>query len=80
MRRLIFGETLRLAGPGVVLGVLAIVVAVAIARATLPSVPVIGATPYLAAVAIQTLVTLLASWSPARRAGSSDPLEVLRGE
>ncbi|HET9371648.1 MAG TPA: FtsX-like permease family protein, partial [Vicinamibacterales bacterium] len=80
MRRLVFGETLRLAGPGVVLGVLAIVVVVAIARATLPSVPVIGATPYLAAVTIQTLVTLLASWSPARRAGSSDPLEVLRAD
>ena len=74
------GETLRLAGPGVVLGVLAIVVAVAIARATLPSVPVIGATPCLAAVAIETWVTLLASWSPARRAGSSDPLEVLRAD
>jgi predicted permease len=80
MRRLVFGETLRLAGPGVVLGAVAIVTVVAIARATLPSVPVIGIAPYLTAIAIQTVVTLLASWSPARRAGTSDPLEILRQE
>jgi predicted permease len=78
VRRLVLGETIRLAAPGVALGLAAAFGTMLIARATLPSVPALGLAPYGLAMVIQVLVALAAGWSPARRAAKAQPVEVLR--
>ena len=78
VRRLVLGETIRLAAPGVALGLVAAFGTVLIARATLPSVPALGLAPYGLAMVIQVLVALAAGWEPARRAAKAQPVEVLR--
>ncbi|MEZ5320386.1 MAG: FtsX-like permease family protein [Vicinamibacterales bacterium] len=78
--RMIVAETLRLAAPGVLLGVLAAILVVVINRAALSGLDAPGPLPFVAAVAIQFAVTAAAAWSPARRAARANPLEVLRAE
>jgi predicted permease len=78
VRRLVVGETVRLAAPGVVLGLVAAFGTVMVARATLPAVPALGPWPYVLAALIQVAVVLAAGLPPARRASSTSPIEVLR--
>jgi ABC-type antimicrobial peptide transport system permease subunit len=80
VRRLVFGETFRLAGPGILAGSgLAVIAAFAI-RSALLGLATGSPTPYVAAVLVQGAIAALASWSPAARAARSSPLEVLRAE
>jgi hypothetical protein len=78
LRRLVLGETVRLAAPGVALGLALAMGTGLVAESLLTSIPAPGLAPYGLAVLIQVGVTIAAGWSPARRAASAAPVEVLR--
>jgi hypothetical protein len=80
VRRLVVGETLRLAAPGVALGAAVALLAGAAVGSRVVGIETTDPTAFVGAVALQLGVTLLAGWSPARRAASASPLEVLRSE
>jgi len=80
VRRLVMREALQIALPGMVVG-LAIAVVVGVwLQSSVTRISTTDVAPFALAVLGQALVTLLASWSPASRAGRSNPLEVLRAE
>ncbi len=77
LRRLIIGESLRLAGPALVVGLLVAFAAASTARALLPGVSPFDPRLYAAALVLQLAVTLLASWSPALRATRVSPRDTM---
>lgn len=79
---MILSEGMRLAVAGVVLG-LGLGLAVAGSRlisSLLFGVSPVDATTYAAAVCLVAATTLLATWLPARRAASANPMSALRDE
>jgi putative ABC transport system permease protein len=80
VQRQVVVEALRLSAPGII-GGLAIAVGAAFwIRAAFVGVEAGDALPYVAAGCGQALMCAVASWTPARRASRTDPLEVLRAE
>jgi predicted permease len=80
VQRQVVIEALKLAAPGIALGVIAAGVAALFLRSFFASLDVTSIVPYASAAAGQTLTMLLASWSPAVRASRSNPVDVLRAE
>lgn len=80
VRGLVMREALQLAAPGIVIGIGLAVIAGLWLQASLTRISTTDVAPYALAVLGQALVAVLASWSPAVRAGRSSPLEVLRAE
>ncbi|HEX5217415.1 MAG TPA: FtsX-like permease family protein [Vicinamibacterales bacterium] len=76
--RLVMTDALRLLAPGLAVGVLLAFGLTRLIGAQLPGIQGLSPAIFVAAIAMQIGVTLLASWSPARRAGRVDPLTVLR--
>jgi putative ABC transport system permease protein len=79
VRRLVLSETLRLSMPGVLLGSAAALAAGLAVGSRITGIS-ISPGPFALAIALQATVTLLAAWSPARRAATANPLDVLRSE
>jgi len=76
----IVGEGMRLAGAGIGLGIL---IALAVTRLLVALLYGVGAsdpTTFTGVVALLALVSVLASYLPARRAAKLDPMEALRSE
>jgi predicted permease len=80
VRRLVLGEALRLAGPGILGGAGLAVVGGLVVRSALVGLSTTEPAPYAVAVLLQGLIAALASLSPAARAARSSPLDVLRAE
>jgi ABC-type antimicrobial peptide transport system permease subunit len=80
LRRLVVREGLRLALPGVLLGLGAAIALVLLARAMLPGVDPGHPGAYLAAATLQLVAIVAANWWPARRASSVDPLRALTAD
>lgn len=78
VRRLVLGEALRLAGPGIAAGAALAILLGLVLRSRVLGVVSAPVSIYVAAVLLQSAVTLLASWSPAARAARSSPIDVLR--
>ena len=80
LRRMVFGESLRLVAPGLVIGLIVAVAAVSAVGSLLVGVSVLDPRVYLAAATLQLAVTLLASWAPALRASRVSPQTTMRSE
>ena len=80
LRRMVFGESLRLVAPGLILGLLVAVAAASAAGSLLVGVSALDPRVYLAALTLQLAVTLLASWAPALRASRVSPQTTMRAE
>jgi len=80
LRRMVFGESLRLVAPGLIIGLLVAVAAASAAGSMLVGVSALDPRVYLAAITLQLAVTLLASWAPARRASRVSPQTTMRAE
>ena len=80
LRRLVLGESLRLMAPGLAAGLVVAGIAGSLTRVVLLGVSPLDARWYVAAIVLQAGVTLLASWSPARRAARVSPQATLRGD
>ena len=80
VERMVIGRTLGLVGLGLLVGVPLAGLASGLARGLLVGVEPTDPAAYVAAAAVMTLVALLASWLPARRAASVDPVRALRAE
>jgi putative ABC transport system permease protein len=78
IRRLIFGEGLRLITGGVLLGIALAVVLSRVLRSFLFAVEPSDPATFILVAALFVAVGLLACWAPARRAGKVEPLEALR--
>jgi len=78
--RMILLEALRLLGAGVVLGAIALVVAVQFVQSMLYGISAFDPLTLLATAALLTAVTLFAGLLPALRAASVDPMHALRAE
>jgi macrolide transport system ATP-binding/permease protein len=78
--RLVLGESAWVIGTGTALGVIAAVTAATLMRHLLFGVQSSDPPTVAAAAAILTISALLASYVPARRAASVNPVEVLRAE
>jgi putative ABC transport system permease protein len=78
IRRLIFGEGLRLIGGGVLGGIVLAVALSQVLRSFLFEVQPGDPTTFIIMGTLFIAVGLLACWPPARRAGKIDPLEALR--
>jgi predicted permease len=70
----------RLAGPGIVLGVLASLMGMGLLETLLYEVSPSDVLTLVATAIVMGLVVLAASWGPARRASGVDPVSVLREE
>ncbi len=80
LRRMVFGESLRLVAPGLVLGLMVAVAAASAVGSLLVGVSALDPRVYLAAASLQLAVTLLASWAPALRASRVSPQTTMRAE
>ena len=80
IRRLVFGEGLRLIAGGVVLGVGASVALAGVLRTFLFGVEATDAATFIVVALLFGAVAMAACWGPIRRAGSVDPIEALRYE
>lgn len=78
IRRLIFGEGLRLIGGGVLGGIVLAVALSQVLRSFLFEIQPGDPTTFIIMGTLFIAVGLLACWPPARRAGKIDPLEALR--
>jgi putative ABC transport system permease protein len=78
--RLVLGETLRWVGIGSAIGLALAVAAATAARSLLYGVSPLDPLSILGAAGLLTLVAMLASWLPARRAARVDPMVALRAE
>ena len=76
--RWILGEGLALAGIGVVIGAAGAVTLTRVLETLLYGVDKLDPASFLVAPAVLGVVALVASWNPARRAASLDPVTVLR--
>lgn len=80
LRRMVFGESLRLAAPGLVIGLMVAAAAASAASSMLVGVSALDPRVYLAAVTLQLAVTMLAAWVPALRASRVSPHTTMRAE
>jgi len=78
--RLVTGQSLRLTGIGLALGLLMAFGVARVLSGLLPNVSATDPVVFLAAPCIIAASALLAAWIPARRAASIDPMEALRYE
>ncbi len=78
--RMIVGDGLRLAGIGVIIGLAGAVAATRVASAYLLGARAFDVPTFAAVTVILLVVSGLASYLPARRAASTDPLNALRAE
>jgi putative ABC transport system permease protein len=76
--RLILGEGARLAGAGIVVGVVASLLLTRLMRGLMYGVSTTDPVAFGAVVALLAIVALAASYVPARRAATVDPITVLR--
>lgn len=80
LERLFLRQGLVLTGIGTVVGLVAAVAAARLMSSVLFGVSPLDVTAYAAAVAATLLAAALATYVPARRAASVDPMETLRAE
>ncbi|MGH9393471.1 MAG: FtsX-like permease family protein, partial [Terriglobales bacterium] len=80
LRRLVVGQGLRLAGWGILAGVIAAAGLTQLMSALLYGMSAADPISYLGAALLLLLVAALASYLPARRATRTDPLVALRSE
>ena len=78
--RMVLAQGLRLTAAGTALGLLASVFATRLVKAYLLNVSAMDAVAFIGGVVVLLVVGVLAAVIPARRAGSADPLIVLRTE
>ncbi|MHB1097850.1 MAG: ABC transporter permease [Gemmatimonadaceae bacterium] len=78
--RLVLGGSMRLAAAGAILGLLAAVAITRVLRSMLYGVGVADPLTFAAVALLVTVVTLVASYVPARRALQVDPAEALRAD
>ncbi len=78
--QLVLLQGMRLAGIGILCGVVAAVAVSRIFASLLFQVSVLHAIPWLVAIAVLIAVVMLATYLPARRAASIQPMEALRTE
>jgi ABC-type antimicrobial peptide transport system permease subunit len=78
--QLVLLQGMRLAGIGIVCGVLAALALGRIFASLLFQVGLLSVIPWLAAIAVLIAVVLLATYLPARRAASIEPMQALRME
>ena len=76
--KLVLGEGLRLAGVGIVLGLIAAAGASQLIKGLLYNTPALDPVAFLAVPAILLTVAFLAVYIPARRAASVDPMKALK--
>jgi ABC-type antimicrobial peptide transport system permease subunit len=77
---MVLAQGLRLTAAGTALGLLASVFATRLVKAYLLNVSAMDAVAFIGGVVVLLVVGVLAAVIPARRAGSADPLIVLRTE
>lgn len=80
LQRAVVGQGLKLAVVGLGFGLLAALGLMRLLRSVLLEVSPYDPSSYLAALALLVATALLASWWPARRAASVQPVQALRGE
>ena len=80
LERLVLRDALRLAGPGVVIGLAAAWLLARAAGSGLAGVDAANPAVYAAVAGLQLLVAIAACLWPARRAGRADPMLSLRGD
>lgn len=78
--RLVLGETAWLVGSGTVAGLICAVAGATLMRSLLFGVQAWDAPTFITAAAVLAVSALLASYIPARRAASVNPIEVLRAD
>ena len=80
VRRLVVSGGLWLTIPGIALGIAGALLLTGVLEALLYEVPVTDPGTFATVVVVLTGVALFASWIPARRAGDTDPVAVMREE
>jgi len=80
LRRMVTRQGLILAGLGILIGVPGVVLVTRAIGSTMANMAKVEPLTVLAVASVLAVVTVLASWIPARRAASVDPLVALRGE
>ncbi|HUE95812.1 MAG TPA: FtsX-like permease family protein [Longimicrobiaceae bacterium] len=80
MKRLVLGEGLRLAGIGVAVGAVLALLSSSLLESFVFGVSACDPYTFGAVTLVILGAAMLASWVPARRASSSDPLALLRSE
>jgi putative ABC transport system permease protein len=78
--KLIVSEGLRLSGAGVVIGVFAALAVTRVMRSLLVGVGTTDPITFAAIIVLFVAVAMMASWVPARRAASVDPMVAIRDE
>ena len=76
--RMFVAQGLRLALPGIALGVAGAASTARLLQGLLYETPAVNAGSYLIAASLAVLVALLAAWRPARRAAQVSPMAILR--
>jgi predicted permease len=80
VQRLVVGEAVRLSVAGLLAGLAAALLLTRLMSGLLYQIPAHDPLTYAAVAALLALVTLMASWLPARQAGRVDPATALRSE
>ena len=80
VQRLVVGEAVRLSAAGLIAGLAAALLLTRLVSGLLYEVPAHDPLTYAVVMPLLALVTLVASWLPARRAGRVDPTTALRAE
>jgi predicted permease len=78
--RVVFGQSLKIAIAGIILGLLLAVAVSRVIQAALYEVSPTDPATYISAALILLCVAIFAAWAPARRAARVDPIEALRYE
>ncbi|AOS46189.1 Macrolide export ATP-binding/permease protein MacB [Lacunisphaera limnophila] len=78
--RLVVGQSMRVVGVGIVLGVAGAIAVAHVMRSTLFGISTFDPVTFCAVVSLLAAAALLACWLPARRATKVDPMVALRSE